>query len=126
MITSNPSQETSRFADKLADKADHAIQSTQHAANGALDSLSSSVQGIRNQAGPMLANVAGQANDLIQSGRDVVRTASHQVTDAALKARDGTVSYVKEEPVKAMLIAAATGAALMALISMMSGSHRRH
>jgi ElaB/YqjD/DUF883 family membrane-anchored ribosome-binding protein len=33
-----------------------------------------------------------------------------------------TVAYVKDEPVKAMLIAAATGAVLMGLISMMGRS----
>ncbi len=117
-------QNSSRLADQIADSAEHAIQATQQATNSALDSLSGSVQGIRNQAGPLLANVTGQANQLLQSGKDAVRTASHQVTDAALNARDGAVSYVKEEPVKALLIAAATGAALMALVSMMS--HSRH
>ncbi len=120
----NPSLETSKFADKMASSAEHAIQATQQAANGALDSLSGSVQGLRNQAGPLLANVSGQANALLNTGRDAVRNASHQVSDAALHARDGAVSYVREEPVKALLIAAATGAALMALVSMMS--HSRH
>lgn len=120
----NPSLENPTFTDKMANTAEHAIQATQHAANGALDSLSGSVQGIRNQAGPLLANVTGQANALLHSGRDAVRNATHQVTDAAAHARDGAVSYVKEEPVKALLIAAATGAALMALVSMMSHSRR--
>lgn len=120
----NPSQETSKFADKMASSAEHAIQATQHATNGALDSLSGSVQGLRNQAGPLLANVSEQASALLNTGRDAVRNASHQVTDAALHARDGAVSYVREEPVKALLIAAATGAALMALVNMMN--HSRH
>lgn len=124
MSAIQPSQDTSKFADKLAGSAEHAIQATQHAANGALDSLSGTVQGFRNQAGPLLANVTSQASELLQSGKDVVRRASHQVTDTAQHARDGAVSYVKEEPVKALLIAAATGAALMALVSMMSHSRR--
>jgi ElaB/YqjD/DUF883 family membrane-anchored ribosome-binding protein len=126
MSITSASQDTSKFADKVADSAEHAIAATQHAANGALDNLSGKVQGIRNQAGPLIANVTGQATELLQSGRDAVRHASHQVTDAALHARDGAASYVKEEPVKALLIAAATGAALMALVSMMSHSRRSH
>lgn len=42
-----------------------------------------------------------------------------------MKASDDTVSYIKDEPVRAMLIAAATGAALMALLSMMGRSRDR-
>ena len=41
-----------------------------------------------------------------------------------MRAQDTTVGYIKDEPVKSMLIAAATGAALMALVSMMSRSGR--
>jgi hypothetical protein len=44
--------------------------------------------------------------------------------DKALRASDNTVGYIKDEPVKAMLIAAATGAALMALVSLITRSHR--
>jgi ElaB/YqjD/DUF883 family membrane-anchored ribosome-binding protein len=55
---------------------------------------------------------------------DSLRDASHQLQDGALHASDSTVRYIKHEPVKAMLIAAATGAALMALISLLS--HSRH
>ena len=39
-----------------------------------------------------------------------------------MHASDATVNYIKEEPVKSILVAAATGAALMALVSMMSRS----
>lgn len=47
-----------------------------------------------------------------------------QFVDGAARATDSTVSYIKDEPVKAMLIAAATGAALAALMSLLSRSRR--
>ena len=56
---------------------------------------------------------------------DAVRDGTQQLRDKALRVSDTTVNYVKEEPVKAMLIAAATGAALMALVNLMSGSRHR-
>ena len=40
--------------------------------------------------------------------------------DRAAKVSDNTVGYIKDEPMKSMLIAAATGAALMALVSLVT------
>lgn len=40
-------------------------------------------------------------------------------------ASDTTVNYIREEPVKAVLMAAATGAALMALVSLVARSRDR-
>ena len=42
---------------------------------------------------------------------EAVRDTSQQLRERALQAQDMTVAYVKDEPIKAMLIAAATGAA---------------
>nr|MDP2190402.1 hypothetical protein [Rhodoferax sp.] len=60
-----------------------------------------------------------------QRGVDSVRETSQQLRDKAQQASATTVNYVKHEPVKAILIAAATGAALMALISLISHSRGR-
>ena len=125
MLDTKTSPNTTALTDKIADSAQHALSAAQHTANAALDSVSGNVQDMRNYAAPILANAEGQVRDMLQNGRDAVRNTSHQVSDAARHARDGTVSYVKEEPVKAMLIAAATGAALMALVSMVSHSRGR-
>ena len=42
--------------------------------------------------------------------------------NTADRGQDKTVGYIKEEPVKAMLIAAAAGAALMALVALLGRS----
>jgi ElaB/YqjD/DUF883 family membrane-anchored ribosome-binding protein len=57
---------------------------------------------------------------------DSVRDSSRQLRDRAQHASDSTVRYIKDDPVKAMLIAAATGAALMALVSLVSHSRGGH
>jgi len=56
---------------------------------------------------------------------DAVRDRSHQLSESAHRVADGTRSYVREEPVKSLLIAAATGAALMGLLALLGRSHRR-
>ncbi len=125
MSTTPIAQTIDSLADKATGSADNAMFATQHAANGALNMLADKVLEIRNQAEPMLANANGQAKDYLHQGIDSVRHASQQLAGAALHARDGATSYVKEEPLKAILIAAATGAALMALVSLISQSHRK-
>ena len=80
---------------------------------------------LADQAVPLLNRATEQASALAQRGVDSVLDASHQLRDKALRASDSTLNYVKDEPVKAILIAAAIGAALMALISVASRSRDR-
>jgi ElaB/YqjD/DUF883 family membrane-anchored ribosome-binding protein len=105
--------------------ADQAIRATQQAATGVVDSATGSLHDLRHQTGPMLERASEQASAMAHRGIDNLRETSHQLRLKAEHASDSAVGYIKEEPVKAMLIAAATGAALMALISLFS-THRSH
>ena len=73
---------------------------------------------------PLINRLSSQAETAARRGVDAVRDTSAQLRERAVKASDSTVGYIKDEPVKAMLIAAATGAALMALVSLITRSHR--
>jgi ElaB/YqjD/DUF883 family membrane-anchored ribosome-binding protein len=90
--------------DQAMQRADAALDATQSVASQALDSLSKAVD----------------------SGMERVRETSHQVRDSAARASEGTVNYIRHDPVKSVLIAAATGAALMALVSLLTRSSNRH
>jgi ElaB/YqjD/DUF883 family membrane-anchored ribosome-binding protein len=124
IATNKPLSQTSGndIADQAAQSADGAIKSTQRFANDTLNNLSDKVQEVRDQAAPVLNRVAEKAETLARRGLDAVKDGSQQVREKALRASDSTVAYIKDEPVKAILIAAATGAALMALISLMTRS----
>ncbi len=127
MLTNKPFETSpANLADQAAQSAENAIKSTQRAANGALDSLSSTVQDVRDQAAPAYNRLKTQTEELANCGMDALRNTSQQVRDTAAKASDQTLGYIKDEPLKAVLIAAATGAALMALISLMSRSRDRN
>jgi ElaB/YqjD/DUF883 family membrane-anchored ribosome-binding protein len=119
MNTSLSTDQSNGLVDRAADSADAAIKSTQRVANQALDGLADSVQDLRQHAAPLLNQAGDRAGALAQRGVDAVRGTTQQLRDRALQASDTTVNYIKDEPVKAMLIAAATGAALMALIGLM-------
>ena len=73
---------------------------------------------LADRAAPLMDRASDQVSALAQRGMDSVR-------DTALHASDSTVNYVRDEPVKAMLIAAAAGAALMAIVSLLGRSRDR-
>lgn len=110
------------YADQAAQSAENAIKSTQRMANDALEGLSDKVQDVRNQAAPTINRLATQAEDAARRGIAAVKESTQQLREKAVHATDTTAAYIKDDPIKAMLIAAATGAALMALISLMGRS----
>jgi ElaB/YqjD/DUF883 family membrane-anchored ribosome-binding protein len=118
------SQQGQDMADKAAGTAQSAIQSTQRSADSAFDALSSKVDDLRGQAAPLLNRVSSQAEAAARRGIDAVRDTSQQLREKAQRASDSAVGYVKDEPMKAMLIAAATGALLMGLVALLSRSSR--
>ena len=90
----------STLSEHTIHSAESTLASTQRAASQALDSMGRT----------------------LESGVERVREASHQVRDGASRASEGTVNYIRHDPVKSVLIAAATGAALMALVSLLTRS----
>ena len=125
MIANKHLDQPNTLADHAAQSADNVIKSTQRVANDALDSLAGSVQDMRHQAAPLLNRATEHASALAQRGVDAVRDRSQQLREQALLASDNTVNYIKDEPVKAVLIAAAAGAALMAMVSVLTRSRDR-
>lgn len=98
---------------RAAQTADHAIQSTQAAANQALDGLSSSVQGLKSNA-----------ESLSQRSQEILRQSAKQLREKAVRVNDHTRQYIVAEPMKAMLLAAGAGAAVMALLTLVARSRR--
>lgn len=122
MLDTQGFEAPNKLADQAADTATDAIKSTQRAANSTLDSLSSTVQNLRNQAAPILNRATESANAYMHQGLDAVHEGSNKVRAQARLVSTSTVNYIKEEPVKAILIAAATGAVLTALLQIASRS----
>ena len=90
--------------DQALHTADTATNAAQHAASQALNTI----------------------NLAVEQGLDRVRETGHQVRESAARASEGTVNYIRHDPLKSVLIAAATGAALMALVGLLKrpNSHR--
>lgn len=124
--TDNLSTQAGDAVNRVADSADSAVKSTRRMANSALDSAENAIGQARDNAEPTIARLAGQAEALARRGVDAVKDTANQVRDRAASVGDATVRYVKDEPVKSMLIAAATGAALMGLLALIQNARRNH
>lgn len=126
-----PSSTDSAFRSKTSTGGDHAgnafdtvATSAQHTLDSALDSLSGTAEGLRSKAAPAIDRISARAEAAAKRGIEAVRDGSHQLRDKATRASDSTIAYVKDEPVKAVLVAAATGAFLMGLLSLMTRSRK--
>ena len=125
MFANKSPEVQNKLVDQAAASADQAIRSTQRVANEALDGLAGSVQDLREHAAPLVDRVAERASALAHHGVDAVRERSHRLSESAHRVADGTRSYVRDEPVKSLLIAAAIGAAMMGLLAFLAGSRRQ-
>ena len=121
-LASNAKAKATDMAENVADSAKGALNATQSATSEAFDRMSDKVDDAKDLAAPLINRLTAQAEAAARRGADVVRDTSAQIRDKASRAQETTVGYIQEEPVKAMLIAAATGAALMALISLVTRS----
>ncbi|MEO7939064.1 MAG: hypothetical protein ABIR55_10600 [Burkholderiaceae bacterium] len=106
--------------DHVADSTSQAIQSTQKATNQALGGLDNSVQSLRDHAAPKLDEMTQRASDFAHQSVQSVRDTGRRLRESAVEVSEGTVQYVRDEPIKSMLIAAATGAMLMALVTLLA------
>lgn len=114
-----------RLSDPKAHAAEHGINSAGPLPGNALGGLAAVAHDLHDQAAPLLARATEQAGALAQRGVDSVRDTSVRLRERAQRASDSTLDYIRAEPVKATLIAAATGAALMALVALLSRSRER-
>ena len=105
-------------ADQIESGTQSAIRATQAVANDTLDRLSEQVGEVRAHVAPVIGRVVGEAEELAQRGIGAVRDGSGMLRENAVRASDRAIAYIKDEPVKAVLIAAAAGAALVTLAAM--------
>ena len=122
MLFSKPTPSTQNSAHAAVASMQHPMPSSEPVADHALDKLSSTAQELRQQVSPLLERAGEQAGALAQRGADAVRVRTQRVRDQAARASDSTLDYIKGEPVKAVLIAAAAGAALTVLLGMLRKS----
>jgi ElaB/YqjD/DUF883 family membrane-anchored ribosome-binding protein len=86
------------------------------------DKVNGDIRNARQTANKLGETAAEQAQTIVGRGIDSAKAAAQQVRDSATQASESVVTYTKENPVKAILIAAATGALLVTLFKALSRS----
>jgi ElaB/YqjD/DUF883 family membrane-anchored ribosome-binding protein len=94
----------------------------QDLADKTADKVNGDIRSVRRTATKLGEAVADQAQTILGRGIDSARATAQQVRDSATQASESLVTYTKENPVKAILIAAATGALLVTLFKALSRS----
>jgi len=112
----NFSKQGQALADSAADKVQSGIRHAQRASGDVGDNLSNQVEDLRSEAGPSIGKAYNQVQsfDVAQRAREVAQRTRDGLSDAS----DAIVSYTKENPAKALAIAAVAGALLYGLVKM--------
>jgi ElaB/YqjD/DUF883 family membrane-anchored ribosome-binding protein len=116
--TDDFSKQGQELADKAMNKVQGGIQDAKRTVNRAADQLSSNADRLRSETKPLIKKAAQQTNAFAQS----VGEATQRIRAAASQASESATEYAKENPVKAILIAAASGAVLATLFHTISRS----
>lgn len=111
--------EAEAVAQRISDKADEAIASTRRAADQALDTVQDKASQLASMAPSAFSRVAAQVDELTRRGLERARHTRDDLQERAHRGGDRAVGYIKDEPIKSVLIAAATGAAVAALVTLL-------
>src|SRR5271157_540485 len=116
--TNDLSKQGQELADKATNKVQGGIRDAKLTVNRAADQLSSNADQLRSETKPLIKKAAQQTNAFAQSVGEVTQ----RIRAAASQASESATEYAKENPVKAILIAVASGAVLATLFHTISRS----
>jgi len=105
------------LSDQMLNGAEHAADVGRTLANDTLDRAENTVRQLRGSIDPMVDKLATQAQKLARQSLDMAAQASERAQRSMHRYADVTTRYVANEPVKAVLIAAAVGAAVALLVA---------
>jgi ElaB/YqjD/DUF883 family membrane-anchored ribosome-binding protein len=111
-------------ANRVALRAEDTLQDTSRVAHQTAQKLGAGAQGLRAKTANTLSDAAAQAEELARRGLDRARDVAAQAREQASHLRDVTADRVQADPMKALLMAAAAGAATALLVRWLSNSRR--
>ncbi len=97
-------------------RAAAALKAAERDAHAAIDTAVDGLANAYGEAKPLLSRMGQRARDAAHDGYDAAREQAAVLRERSQRAVDSTRGYVKDEPIKSLLIAAAVGAAVIALV----------
>ena len=114
--TNNAANAARDISDDVVQRADKALESTRNFANDSIDKAGNKVRELRQDVDPLVEQITARAQELANRGIEYASDAKYKAQQRLSQYADATGRYVADQPVRSVLIAAATGAAIAALI----------
>ena len=97
-------------------RAAASLKAAQRDAQTAIDSAVDGLSTAYGEAKPLLSRMNQRAREMAHDGYDAARERAGALRERGQQAVESTRGYVQDEPIKSLLIAAAVGAAVIALV----------
>ena len=97
-------------------RAAASLKAAERDAQAAIDSAVDGLSSAYGEAKPLLSRASQRAREMAHDGYDAARERAAALRDRSQQAVESTRGYVQDEPIKSLLIAAAVGAAVIALV----------
>lgn len=114
-LTRDAEQLTRQLSDKVMQSAHDAVDSTRDYAHHALDSADNALRRARGHIDPAVEEFSASAQRLAQRGLGLASQTSARAQKQLQQCAAVTERYVAEQPMRAILIAAAAGAVIAVL-----------
>jgi ElaB/YqjD/DUF883 family membrane-anchored ribosome-binding protein len=107
---------TRDLSDNVMQSAEEAVETSRDYAHEAISRADRKARALRSSIDPAIDQIATKAQDLARRGKGMAVDASAKAQQRFNEYADVTSRYVAEQPMKAVLIAAAAGAIIAALL----------
>ena len=111
------------LADEIRQTANDAVETTRAYAQNAVNAAGEKVRDIRRDAEPTMEQIAARVQQAVQRGLESATKTSARAQRRIEEAADVTGRYIADQPVRSVLLAAAAGAAITALIVLATRRH---
>lgn len=106
----------SELAEEYRQAAQDTVESTRAYAQNAVNAAGERVRDFRREAEPTMEQIAARVQQAVQRGLESATKTSARAQRRIEEAADVTGRYIADQPVRSVLLAAAAGAAITALI----------
>ncbi|RYF80967.1 MAG: hypothetical protein EOO29_12135 [Comamonadaceae bacterium] len=106
----------SQLADDLRSTAQDAVDTTRAYAQNAVDAAGQKVRNLRHDVEPSVEQIAARVQQAVHRGLEAASKSGVRAQERFTDAAQVTGRYIADQPVRSVLIAAAAGAAITALL----------
>lgn len=116
---------TPELHDDVTDYTRNGAHTRYRAAQRTRDRLRDAANDLRDEAAPVVDRLTGRASQAARQGADWVRDRGDLMRYQVARASDRTADYVRDEPMRSLLMAAGVGALVFALVRMLGSRQTR-